>query len=318
MRSLIFRILYSFGFLSLFPLKKGTIKVLCFHRVSSDNSPGYKPLSPSVFEKLISKLSKKVDFIDFDDIESRTSQKPAIIITFDDAFKDFEIFALPVIKKFNAPVTLNVISSCAETGEPHWTQKINCLIEEFAKQNTFPQINGTAFNTLKKDINEGSTALEVFHVLKDFSFKEVNTVINSWENELDFDKNNYTQMLKWLEIKNILNQYSKTQIGNHTSNHINLKYTHDQSLIDKEVLNSHRVIEEKLNCQINRFAFPNGEYNAKSIKTVVDFKYKYIQLTEAPQETSSNKSFYRIEPFFNSFEENLFKIHGFHDFVKRK
>lgn len=313
-----FRILYLFGCLRLFSLKKGSVKVLCFHRVSNSNSPGYKPLSPSIFESLLSSLSKKVDFIDFDDIDSRTSKKPAVIITFDDAFADFESFALPILKKFDAPVTLNVIASCAETGEPHWTQKINCLIEEFAKQKSFPKINNKTFNTLKKNVNEGNIALEVFHELKAFSLYEVNDVIESWENELQFNKSYYTHMLKWSNLISILNNSDKVHIGNHTLNHVNLKSTTKTSLIKREVISSHELIEEKLNYKINRFAFPNGEYNNISIKTVVDFKYKYIQLTEARQETPPNNAFYRIEPFFNSFEENIFKIHGFHDFIKRK
>lgn len=318
MRHLVFRFLYFFGCLKLFPFKKGGVKVLCFHRVSNKDNPGYKPLSPDVFEKLISSLSQKVDFIDFDDIHRRASQKPAVIITFDDAFQDFETFALPILKKFDAPVTLNVIASCAESGEPHWTQKINCLIEEFAKQNTFPKINKKTFSTLKKNINEGSVALEVFHVLKDFSLEEIDAIIESWEKELHFNKKNYTQMLKWSNLKNILNNSDKVHIGNHTLSHINLKYTTNPSIIEREIIRSHQIIEEKLNCKINRFAFPNGEYNIKSLKTAIDFKYKYIQLTEAPQEKLPDNAYYRVEPFFNSFEENIFKIHGFHNFIKRK
>jgi peptidoglycan/xylan/chitin deacetylase (PgdA/CDA1 family) len=318
LRKLIFDSMYRFGFLRFFPLKKGKVTVLCFHRVSPESSKGYPPMSPNVFEGIIKYLSKKTTFIDFNEIDFNKHQKHRVIITFDDAYKDFEEYALPILKKYNVPVTLNVIASCAETGLPHWTQRLNCLIEVFAEKREQPSVDGYEFNTLILNVNEEKIALEVYQVLKERKINEILEILENWRLSLGVGNEIYTRMLTWSELNNMTLNYDKLHFGNHSYNHLNLKYVTALDELNLEIDESRKLIEAKLNCTMDRFAFPNGEYNELSLSQVEQDNNQYIQLTEIWQTPQSNKTYYRIEPYFSALSENIFKIHGFHDKIKRR
>lgn len=317
-RKLIFDTLYLLGGLKLFSLKKGTVTILCFHRVSPTESKGYPPLKPEVFEGIIRELSKRVEFIDFSEISSNSKKKPCVIITFDDAFKDFEEYALPVLEKYKVPVTLNVIASCAETGLPHWTQKLNCLVEAFANKNQQPKLDGIELKQLELNVNEETVSLEIYNHLKDKHIEDVLTILDNWKCELDETDEIYTKMLTWIDLTSIIKRNKNVYIGNHTYNHLNLKHIIDLNELNKEICAAREKIEKELNCNIDRFAFPNGEYNETSLSIVEQDNNDFIQLTEIKQTPNSEKTFYRIEPYFSSLSENLFKIHGFHEKFKRK
>lgn len=296
----------------LFNRNKKTI-ILCFHRINPLPSPGYPALKPELFEKMVCYLKARFDFVDFVDSHKKTNRRK-IIVTFDDAYADFYEFAFPILLKHNIPCTLNVIGSCALDGLPHWTQKISDLMSEFYIKKIIPK-------NLEKDMffskNAEEMALIAYHQLKSKNLLDINNSLNIWENQLLFNKHNYTKMLSFSELNEILHSTQLVKIGNHTMNHINLKYSCDPKLIRDEIIMANRLIEESLDIKIDRFAFPNGEYNALCAEVLNELKFDYIQLTEIKQQPEMKNTFYRTEPYFNYFSENILKISGFHKLFKR-
>lgn len=315
MRKTVFRIAYLFRLHRIFRLKNSEPIIVCFHRISPEHSPGYPPQKPEVFERLLTYLTKHTEIVDFDDLERKTL-KPKCIITFDDAYADFKEHALPIIKKHQIPVTLNVISHCAETGEPPWTQKINDLMEVFVRQNRLPQ--STLNVNINSTLNEEQLALEFYKALKGCSLAEINHVIAELENQINLSGFSYTRMLRWDEIKKILNEYPKLRIGNHTKYHRNLFGDIADDDLRQDVFESENEINQNLGIKTSRFAFPNGQANQKSIDLVVQAGYAYIQLTDHSFHFKQEKVFFRTEPNCLSFDENIFKLHGFHRFIKTK
>ncbi len=315
MRTTVFKLLKTSGALGLLSLADQSPVILCLHRISYEKSNGYPPLSPDVLEAMIKHLHSRADFIDFKDLSVYNSKKPAVIVSFDDAFTDFRDQALPILNYYNVPVTLNVIPYCASTGLPHWTQKIACLIEEFARRKLQPELPNSSISPLVLGKNEEQVALELCNELYTCSIVQLDNILQQWEEVLQFDSIRYTQMLNWEELRQMLSLNEQVYIGNHTYHHLNLQVQRTEQELQKEIVESHHEICSKLNVSIDRFAFPNGAFNEHSLRKVNELNYKFIQLTSNMASKQRN-CYQRVNPCFQSSEENLFLIYGLHEKIK--
>jgi len=90
-----------------------TLRILMYHKVS-DSPPDGLNLSPAQFEEQVAWLDEKgyqtSSFMDLkESIETgKDLPRRPVIITFDDAYENFLIHALPVLKKYKMNVTLFV------------------------------------------------------------------------------------------------------------------------------------------------------------------------------------------------------------------
>ncbi|MBN1250740.1 MAG: polysaccharide deacetylase family protein, partial [Bacteroidales bacterium] len=114
------------NFFNGFPIKKiygGFGHILMFHRVlpfSNKNriwSNSYLEVTPEFLENTILYFkNKNYQFISLDEldyfIENKIfPKKKFVIYTFDDGFKDNLIYAYPIFKKYNIPLTIYVTTS---------------------------------------------------------------------------------------------------------------------------------------------------------------------------------------------------------------
>lgn len=81
---------------------------LTYHRINDGEED--RPISVSLrnFEQQIAYLKKKVDILSVDDLISRLSnigkiEKDAVVITFDDGYRDNYLNAYPILKRYNIP-----------------------------------------------------------------------------------------------------------------------------------------------------------------------------------------------------------------------
>lgn len=77
---------------------KNVVSVLCYHSIS--NSPNRFSVSKRAFESEIKKISTHSIFISPDKIMEGNSRKHAVVITFDDGYKDL-LEVIPLVKKYN-------------------------------------------------------------------------------------------------------------------------------------------------------------------------------------------------------------------------
>lgn len=274
------------------------------------------------FKKLLNYLNSHFQIIDFSEVNQFSNDnRKKIVITFDDAFLDFKENVFPIISPLKIPVTLNIIVSCCEKGTAHWTQKLSCLSEEFIckKKSPVSCLNDFQFPQVQ-DLSPELLSLNLFRHLREKNMEDIELQIKSFEDQLNFDTSSYTKMMTWEDISVILNEYDNIHIGSHTINHRDLSSVHMQSELEDEIISSESIIKKTLGIECNRFAFPNGGYNDEALEIVNRSNYSIVQFTEnvslSKLNANLNQNFVaRIIPYYDSFEENIFKIYGFHNKV---
>ena len=131
----------SFNFLIKYQIKKiknNQIIILNLHRVTDQKNSSYSPLSYKIFEKMIIFLTKNFKITTFSEVKNLPNcSKPLLILSFDDGYDDFYTNVMPISKKYEFKVNLNIIPNCIEKGEP----PINILFQDFIYQVPLEKIN---------------------------------------------------------------------------------------------------------------------------------------------------------------------------------
>src|SRR5215467_4075836 len=125
----------------IFPyIKKRTTKnfqILTYHRVNDDNDPFFTGMKIDTFEKHMEYLSDYYDIMSLEEIIDRMKYNDipddTIAITFDDGYKDVYLNAYPILKKFSIPATIFLPTSCIDTGEVLWHDRVFSAFRETQK-----------------------------------------------------------------------------------------------------------------------------------------------------------------------------------------
>jgi peptidoglycan/xylan/chitin deacetylase (PgdA/CDA1 family) len=102
-----------------------SLLILNLHRVSPRPDPFWSPLHPCVFEELLRFLRHEGAFVRLDDdADAHAGARPRVVLSFDDGYRDFVDYALPLIRRYGARANQNVIPECLLTGRPIWNVRL--------------------------------------------------------------------------------------------------------------------------------------------------------------------------------------------------
>ncbi len=326
-RDKIFKILYKSSINDILYRKnvlKKNIIILCFHNISEHKSISYPHLNTRVFETLIKYIVKHYNVVPIEEIgTSEKNNKPSIVITFDDGYMDFYENALPILVKYKLPALNNVIVESVETGKPFWSLELNSALDfifnndcymDFSKlgiklkfqyqdKQNFEQVSIKLLKQLStlENINRTVFIDALITQLKKFGYSSENLLMN-WDNLSSCISNGVS-------------------VGSHTMSHDSLTSIKDSGTLEKELVFSKELLEQKLKTKVNALAFPNGFYN-ESIINHAKNHYKYLLNTKESyyNPVTDDQSNYFLLPRVSmnkrTFEENVLKLNNFHSIVK--
>ena len=271
MKSFLKNLAFSIGGIS--PVKeickvnKGRAGIICYHRVIPDSQfeslegpHKYLSIKESLFEEHIALLVKKETLVSMDEIHEHLLGKSntfVVALTFDDGYKDNLNHALPILEKYDAPVTIYVTTSFLEGDTWAWWFEIWDHIEK----NDHIKLN---FNNIRLEWDTSTNKL------KNKCYKYFNSLLiglKKQEQEIILEsliqtserKKNNDLFLNWKELT-ILEKHPLVTIGAHTHSHANLRIL-KESEVFFEMNHSNRLLEKNLKKKIDHFAYPYGTLN---------------------------------------------------------
>lgn len=295
---------------------QGKVCVLCFHRISPEPSSAWPPLHPSVFRELLQYLSKHFRIISFAELAFPIkTDKPAVILSFDDGYYDFIEYALPVISTFKVSVNHNFVVHSVDTGELIWTQRINNIIDScFTEQKDFKFKNrNIELEILPGKHNAQRISVELFNKFSQLR-AELNTTLSDVESQLRSLP--VQRMMGWEDLKTCIK--NNVEIGSHSHSHPLLLSSLGEEKLREEIIDSKFRLEKQLLQEISIFAFPNGIYDALSLETARKAGYKFILSTQNKKYSQTDKDLVpRTLIRHTSLNENLFNIHGLYRLLSK-
>ena len=252
------------------------VRILAYHRVNPRYEfPSDVPLtSLEDFEEEIRYLTRKYRVIPLMEL-CRNLTNPdripsdAVVITFDDGYRDNYRYAYPILQKYGAPATIFLATGHIGSGTPFWWDRLGYAVHKTAQERL--SLNGLGAYSLKTD-RERTVALRTISAkLKRLPDDEKNLAIEELVRRAGLDaplELGREIVLSWDEVREMAR--NGISFGAHTEHHpILTRLSPDEAR--REIVQSQRRIQEKLDVPVNTFAYPNGwpkDYN-EEIKSVL-------------------------------------------------
>ena len=197
------------------------------------------------------------------ELKNKRVPKKTITLTFDDGYIDNYTEAYPILKSYNCPFCIYITTGFLEKKKIPWWYKLESIILNL-KNITSPE---NKYYHLKKMKDKNLAFLDIRKNL--MTNKESYDSFNKWI-DINYKRNlnnyNYRLFMNWEEILN-LSKDKLVTIGAHTKSHPVLSHlTHESA--HKEIEEAQKILQYKINQEINHFAYPFGEEKDFSFKDI--------------------------------------------------
>jgi peptidoglycan/xylan/chitin deacetylase (PgdA/CDA1 family) len=215
--------------------------------------------------------------------EGTVLPRNACVITFDDGWKGTYTYALPILKKYNLPATVFLVSQYVGANRWFWPEKVSVLLSKYLaargseghRATAWATKAGAEFSTILSDphLTPTKKIATIIEALKAVGRDDRDKIIHELEEALAAHhiRIAYSERLivNWDEVA----EMSKHRItfGAHTETHpILTKIPLPEAI--REIAQSKVAIEKQLGTVCPFFCYPNGDYNDE-VKTQVMAHY---------------------------------------------
>jgi len=294
--------------------------ILMYHCVLKDNDWQKQYLQPSLvvsqrtFDKQMAFLSKHYNVISLKELVKILQNKQPLpskcaVITFDDGWRDNYLNAYPVLKKYNVPATIFLTTSFIGTGNTFWFLHLTILLEEYkltpekmtnilqkvkSENKNSPSVNDLSDYDIEAIKGNSNRFIEA---LKKLDYDVIMKVIAyiSKECGISLDKTIKKKwILSWDEAKEMSQE--NIDFGSHGQSHRILTKL-SSSEIQKELISSKNIIEEKIGKECELFSYPNGDYNSEIKQLVQETGYSSAITTSGQEIIKEEQDFFALKRF---------------------
>jgi peptidoglycan/xylan/chitin deacetylase (PgdA/CDA1 family) len=271
------------GFNPFHMVNRKKLLVLTYHRFSEAIHPGR--ISAAEFRSHLNYLRKRVTVISLPEaicsISGERRLPPnATVITIDDGYNDAFKIALPILKEFQFPATLFVVTNFVNGGSWIWTDYIRYILlaqvtKKFEWRDKMYDLGGMAL-TSKLHLAD-----QINSQLKELFVHERNQCISDLAEQVsvavpDLPPSDYSattvEQLREMDSSGL-------QIESHTVTHpILTKIAHGD--LKAELKDSQLYLENVLDRKVQYFCYPNGNVNDEVRKAVVETGYAAAVTTQ--------------------------------------
>jgi peptidoglycan/xylan/chitin deacetylase (PgdA/CDA1 family) len=281
-------------------LNRNRVLILWYHGISRDGFDllqGYdeRHLPRSLFRQHLKYLIRHgYRFIAMDDYvqacRSRTVLTKAVVLTFDDGFRNVIENAVPEMTENHAQGIMYVVVGSARLNQLLWTDQVESWVREQNGPSATVTISGQCIDYLLRCKAERETCMRDIktrlRALDDQARREQLHQFNGVQNA-----SSEFQIASLAQLKAV--QPKVLQIASHTMNHPNCTRLKSAGEFAEELGNAKNVLETELSTPVLHFAYPAGNYNDSVIAQVKKFSYQTAVTTT---------------PGFNDLSSDLFQL----------
>lgn len=258
---------------------QNVVTVLNLHRVAENDGSDYRPLNPSLFDELLSFATRNYEMRTFSNLDE-PSERPRMILSFDDGYRDFLDVAMPVLERYGVRVNQNIIPGCVDRGIPPFNVVAQDFVGkapiEFVKRLSVPGF------AVRVDPRLG---LRLSAFLKNRSMAEQDELRAVLEPQFArWADPNPTQLLSLAQIRQVAEQH---EVGGHSFDHASMSFeTTDYLRCDID--RCKKWFREKLKLEMAIYAFPNGSISPGQIEVAHSAGLRYLLLVGEKFSASKN------------------------------
>jgi peptidoglycan/xylan/chitin deacetylase (PgdA/CDA1 family) len=249
------------------PWTRGQGAILMFHHVRPWAERPFAPnrlleITPDFLDAVLNRVAALgFDIVSLDAALLRLgdpSARPFIALTFDDGYKDFAIYARPVLERHAAPFTLYVTTGYADRSARLWWIELEEAIRALPVIDVM--VGDQRFVAVTESAEQKARAFETLYgFLRAAPEADMLQAIAALAAQAHVDARGLVEALclDWEGVQSAA-QHPLATIGVHTLTHPMLA-KHDIGLVRHELVESRRLLEEKLGHAVPHLAYPVGD-----------------------------------------------------------
>jgi peptidoglycan/xylan/chitin deacetylase (PgdA/CDA1 family) len=256
-------------------LAQGSGVILMFHRVRPHHSRQFAPnrsleITPAFLDVALTELEREgFELIAIDAVADRlrlsVGVRPFAVLTFDDGYRDNIEYALPVLRRHNAPWTLFVTTDFLDGRGRLWWLELEESITRL--NNVALQLNGELVNLSSRTPAEKQIAFDVLYKkLRSGPADRLQPTIAALTAEAGIDTRRLVSnfCLGWEEVQTLARE-ADVSIGAHSVSHPILAKC-DLVTAKQEITESKALLEQRLGKPVGHLAYPFGDSSAVSAR----------------------------------------------------
>jgi peptidoglycan/xylan/chitin deacetylase (PgdA/CDA1 family) len=272
--------------------------VLGYHRVVEDYAASaghYMPamlISRRMLERQLDWIGRHFRFVSLDELSPRLERgepfdKPVAAITFDDGYRDVYDHAFPLLKRKGIPAGIFVVTELVGTTRLQTYDKLYLLLARaYSSANFAPDdlahllfrvgLSPLEHQNMRTLARNPYTAMRA--VFTTFQREKVHLVIKALETEFEVEEHALPELhqVSWDMVAEM--HRAGMTIGSHSHTHAVLTNESWHTVLD-ETAGSRRVLERELGITIKHLAYPNGSFNATTVRAVAVSGYRFAYTT---------------------------------------
>jgi len=257
-------------------------RVLMYHRFGTDAAG--RRMTATSFEQQLRYLVRHFRVSPLRDVVQalhggRALDARTVVVTIDDGYEDFREHAYPLLRRFEVPATLFVVTRFVDGDYWLWFDAVHYVLLQTARSRCALPIDG---GILQLDLSSMPARQRAWSAIgerclaMDGAGRE--TVIQTLQRELQIAIPERPvpayRGMTWDEIRGLDREL--IDIGSHTCTHPVLSRC-SAADIAREVGDSRRIIERRLGRPVEAFCYPNGEpadYDERAVLAVKQAGYR--------------------------------------------
>ncbi len=239
----------------------------------STEQPGMY-VHPETFRMHIRALKQHFEIVRLSEWIARASAGKSLppracAITFDDGWRDNYEYAYPILREEGATATIFACSDMVGTKKAFWPERLALLLR---------MLNAPSRSEERDRLGWVKSLCPSLGTATDIGVDSIDAAINrakarysdsllvQWLDEAQIDFPAST-LLDWWQVQEMVEQ-GVADIGSHTRRHIRLSTGVSEQILQDEIVESKRVLEENAGAPIRIFCYPNGDVTPQAHSVV--------------------------------------------------
>ena len=242
--------------------------ILTFHHVRAESDRLYSQnrlleITPAFFEAVL-RLLHELDYeiIRLDEVKDRLEHprpdRPFAVLTCDDGYLDTKDYALPILKRYDAPMSVFITPGFADRTTPLWWLDLEDAVR--ALPSVEVSLSSGQFRRPTRSLDEKVACFSaLYRRLRALPEPELREVVQTLAARAEIDTLGRVGRLcmDWSTLRDFSREPLIT-LGAHTLTHPRLK-TIAEGESRAEIAGSKARIERELSCKVTQFAYPVGD-----------------------------------------------------------
>jgi peptidoglycan/xylan/chitin deacetylase (PgdA/CDA1 family) len=272
----------------------GKVTILCYHRIVADIARAEQETevgmvtSVETFRRQMELVREHCEVLSLDEAAAvlrgqQITMRLAVVITFDDGYRDFYDLAWPVLRELSLPATVFVPTAYIGSGQMldhdrfyRYVMKAHTRGLSLRVPLVKAGLSEEKLAALCAEVNPLRVYSQLSHLplaLRERSLLCLDDFVGDQQEECV----NGFSLLDWEMVREMAS--AGISFGAHTDNHVVLTNEEPQT-VEREILRSKQALEKRLGTPARSFAYPTGRYNSVVREAVARAGFEVAVTTE--------------------------------------